>query len=55
MLCQMNFMVGKNLVFIDSMQVMNFNLENLEKVFSEKYLTICLKNLVKKVELVKQK
>ena len=51
----MNFMVGKNLVFIDSMQVMNFNLENLEKVFSEKYLTICLKNLVKIVELVKQK
>ena len=52
MLYQMKFMVGKNLVFIDSMQVMNFN---LEKVFSEKYLTICLKNLVKKVELVNQK
>ena len=42
------FMLGKNLVFIDSLQFMNSSLENLVKNLPKINLSIFLKNLVKK-------
>ena len=56
----MAFMLGENLVFIDSIDMYDSNLwimayKTWLKTFSKLNSNTCLSNLVEKIELVKQK